>query len=796
MSESISDICGVLVNRDGLGGESKTFNLFKRGEGNQAVACRATVIFGRNGSGKTTLAARINEARDQSDAACAFLDRDGNVISLSSAESERVRVFGEEYVRDKVLIEGDGLEAIVMLGVQATAKKRIDEINAEIDSLKKDNAKYSEIVKGIEAGPDSPSKLETKAKADAKDGGWSTRREKVEEGRQSLTQNRWDSITRSKTTVSRRELEDRFDRLLDRYIKVKSLGESVDLARMTHVDATAYSEEVLTGILNRELDEPVLSDREKRILALAQGGDQAIVERARYVFADKNTVYCPMCQQSISQEYREVIERSILKVLSKEADTFKLALETARLDSIATEPVSRDAISRHAIETFDKALAYVNERIRAYNSLVDKRLSSLYTPLEIDSLGIADAVEALNEAIDGINAEIDSLNRAARDKKRLNDELNTINDQIAWVDSRGSREKRDKAEKKLSEANSKLVEVRGKLADLKAERSRREAEMNNASIAADVINSYLATVYFDTDRFRLAAEGDRYKVLSRGKPVPPKDVSTGERNVLGLCYFFSEGGKERFKGAEDDDAQLIVLDDPVSSFDMENRVGVCSLIRERAWHILSTNSDSKILAMTHDISAATELVATFRDIAGDLQGPNSEIPDYYLELNKNGTTYSKRKKPEYALLLARAYRYATSDEEDVAESYIIGNVLRRMLEGYSTFNYGLGMGKMTRDADLKGRLGNCEPMLSNLMYRLALDSESHMQGRVQALNPHNSVERYSYDEKKAMAQCAILTLWLLDEDHVEKQLRLANGNLNLKELAENVSRWKEKYSQV
>lgn len=795
MSGSIGDICEVRVNSTGSDGENKTFNLFKRGEGNQAVVCRASVIFGRNGSGKTTLAARIKEARDQSDAACTFLDKDGNAISLSPAESDRVRVFSEEYVRDKVLVEGEGLEAIVMLGAQATAKKRIDEIDAEIDGLNKDDAKYNKVVMDIETGPDSLTKFESKAKTDAKDGGWATRREKVEEGRQTLTQSRWDAIKQSKTAVSRRELEDRFNELLDKYAKVKSLGESADLMRMTHVDVAAYSEESLVEILNRELDEPVLSDREKRILALVQNGEQAIVEKARYVFANKKTAHCPMCQQPISQEYREDIERSVLKVLSKEADAFKLALENAKVDSIVMEPASRDAISRQTIETFDKALAYANERIGAFNGLVDERARSLYTPLGIDSLGIADAAEALNEAIDGINAEIDSLNQAARDKKRLKDELNTINDQIAWVDSRGKREKCNEVEKRLSEANSKLTEVRGKLANLKAERSRKEAEMNNASIAADVINDYLATVYFDTDRFRLVAEGDCYKVLSRGKPVPPKDISTGERNVLGLCYFFSEGGKERFKGTEDDDAQLIVLDDPVSSFDMENRVGVCSLIRERAWHILSTNSDSKILAMTHDRGAATEIATTFCDITEELADGPVKAPVCRLELRKDGTAKVNRKEiPEYASLLAKAYRYATSDEDDAAESYIIGNVLRRVLEGYATFNYGLGMRKITRDTDLKRRLGECEPMLSNLMYRLALNDGSHMEERVQALNPRNDFERYSNDEKKAMAQCAILTLWLLDEDHVEKQLRLADNNLDLKELANNVGRWKEKYS--
>ena len=93
MSGSIGDICEVRVNSTGSDGENKTFNLFKRGEGNQAVVCRASVIFGRNGSGKTTLAARIKEARDQSDAACTFLDKDGNAISLKQFSFYKLGIF-------------------------------------------------------------------------------------------------------------------------------------------------------------------------------------------------------------------------------------------------------------------------------------------------------------------------------------------------------------------------------------------------------------------------------------------------------------------------------------------------------------------------------------------------------------------------------------------------------------------------------------------------------------------------------------------------------------------------------
>ena len=67
-----------------------------------------------------------------------------------------------------------------------------------------------------------------------------------------------------------------------------------------------------------------------------------------------------------------------------------------------------------------------------------------------------------------------------------------------------------------------------------------------------------------------------YKLLSHGKNVKPCDVSVGERNIIGLSYFFTS----ILEGQEIDSAYygeyLLVTDDPVSSYDTENKIGILS----------------------------------------------------------------------------------------------------------------------------------------------------------------------------------------------------------------------------
>lgn len=68
-----------------------------------------------------------------------------------------------------------------------------------------------------------------------------------------------------------------------------------------------------------------------------------------------------------------------------------------------------------------------------------------------------------------------------------------------------------------------------------------------------------------------------------GKSVKPKKISVGERNVLGLCYFFAKlfGGKT--EATKYSSEYLIVIDDPVSSFDYGNRVGVYVFTKIPVW---------------------------------------------------------------------------------------------------------------------------------------------------------------------------------------------------------------------
>ena len=374
----------------------------------------------------------------------------------------------------------------------------------------------------------------------------------------------------------------------------------------------------------------------------------------------------------------------------------------------------------------------------------------------------------------------------------MKEELLRLNDQIAWIDAREKNEEWISATAKLKQVESSIDELKAAAECLISNREAQEAILRQTAIAVDVINGYLANIYFDAHRFELVPKGDKYAIRSRGCPVSLRDISTGERNILALCYFFSEGGRNRREGSQDDDPQYIVLDDPISSFDMENRIGIISLIRRRSEHILERNLSSRITVLTHDSGVVAELKHTFDDINNQMKSRQQAFTTDYLEIRSCSTQALPMKETEYSSLLKRAYEYAASEDEDANESLVIGNVLRRILEAFSTFNYGLSMEGLSRDKDLVPRFGKAAPILENMMYRLALNDESHMKERLSSLNPTMSFERYSFENKRACAQCAILILNKLDSAHVGKLLAkrgISEGDVSL-----NIKAWAERFT--
>jgi len=294
-----------------------------------------------------------------------------------------------------------------------------------------------------------------------------------------------------------------------------------------------------------------------------------------------------------------------------------------------------------------------------------------------------------------------------------------------------------------------------------------KSQKERTDIALKYINQELQYVFYSKRKVKLEPGDGCYMLKINGRTVKPKKISVGERNVLGLCYFFAKlfGGKtETAKYASE---YLIVIDDPVSSFDYGNRIGVMSLLRFQFANILKGNPNSRILVLSHDLRSVFDLVKIRNEVIRNAKEGNKS----FMELANNNLVV-KTVQNEYKKLLEFVYSYAVNTDEndpDDRQEMGIGNIMRRMLEAFSSFCYNTSFEKMLRKEDVLASIPeNKKDYYGNFMYRLTLNTESHMAENLYALN--SVTNNFTREEKVKTAKSVMLFLFYINKPHIAAYL--------------------------
>jgi len=327
--------------------------------------------------------------------------------------------------------------------------------------------------------------------------------------------------------------------------------------------------------------------------------------------------------------------------------------------------------------------------------------------------------------------------------------------------------------------NRRLECISSKISELNAQRMQ-------INIAQDKINEHLKYIFFKEGRLELGEpnEQGQYVLKSNGNRVKAKDVSTGERNAIALSYFFTE----IFKGENSKEfytkPKFIVIDDPISSFDFENKVGIMSFLNYQIHKIMTGCNKSKMIILTHDLMSAFDMQKIISNL------PKVEFYDERENRNKKDVIFIQKelkehqfvdfgkKYSEYKTLLNEIYDYANNS---ISENVNIGNNMRKVLEAFGTFNYQCGIEDIARDEVIVANLSpEQQTYFENLMYRLVLHGESHAEDKTKTLDFFSCI---SEDEKQNTAKDILSLLYLLNKAHLQKYLQ--------KEQVEKIEQWVE-----
>lgn len=756
------------------------FSLFNPLDGKDYKTVKGALLYGRNGSGKSTIAKAFRKARGEEQPAImqvSFADKDGNTVTLSDDEKKKIFVFDEEFVNEKVKLKEDHLDTIIMLGEAADLAGKIEQAEKDRDLAKTVYETKEVALNEYKDGNNSKSPancLLKIMKALRGDDAWAGRNRRICGARQN-TQVKEDTYTKfiklapSKT---RSELIVEFNEQMSALETAKSGSSKIDGKVPTlPKQFDQYDDEAIIALLAKKIEKPQLSEREQYLLGLVESGKTNELSQQAAFFRNPDVKVCPYCFQLVNDEYKTNLVASIEKVLSKTVEEHQTSLQDWVYNDLVIDISLFSSLQSY--ETCCVIINKINTAIQTYNKQIQEKKEKPYHSITVSNQGVANLIKQLSEKLTILESEREEYNRNATNTAPIIDKLNEINSHIAHYDiidlvNEYNKQQKDFniAEKEFNDAKSDYDTKSKAVEDLDAQRK-------SVQLALDIMNACLKYIFFAEDRLRIDYTDGEYRLYSHGKRVRPCDVSVGERNIIGLSYFFTcimEGQEKKDVYGKE---YLLIIDDPVSSFDTENRIGILSFLKYMLGAFLEGNESSKAFVMTHDLMAFYDIHKLFEEIVNCCKKKNyTHKPKFNIFEIKGGTIkhFEYRNRQEYTEILKLIYEFGQGNSAE--HDLVIGNLMRQALEAFATFQYKKGIEDVSTDPDILDLLPGpaYKSYYENLMYRLVLHGGSHKEEQIKAMKDYDFFSLISEAEKKRTAKEVLCFIYLLNKKHVLQHL--------------------------
>ena len=746
---------------------------------------RLNIVYGRNGSGKSSLAKAIydyahNEAEPKFE------------MSFSPEVTEdakaRMFVYSEDFVLQNVKLATDGLEQIVMIGEQ------VDLSNKE-DELKENLVNVEEKLTAENKTRTETTELQNEAAAEI---------EKVLKDKYAEREKHFKQMGRKPTVsvddVTKEILENREQfATFDISQLIKDIDEGAEVMRGTKgVNKVVWNVpncnmpdtlQACSNLLEKKVHQVELDERDQYLMSILSDITLShYVDDAKKDIIKANAEICPLCQQPLTQAKREDLEAQIKRVLNKDAENYKAELNNAiellnNLEIVPTAPPFTVDTYKADIAALQDAADKINAALNEVRTKLQVKTNDLFNsaePLaltEINKLyaGYAKACEKLQDDVAEFNKSIDNRNN-------LEIELKHKNMVLAYLENRDLFDGYEKDIQAINQAEKKIKEFESRQKSIKRQIKDIESQRSQTKIAIDFINRCLSSVFFDRDRLELeqAQDGGKFILKSNGKAVAPDSVSTGERNIIGLAYFFARLYENTSESERYHQPYLVVIDDPITSYDQDNRLGVISLLKDKLTKLLVECDDSKVLIMSHDLRTVYLLSALYNEVANKIAyKQHIERTDkdcYVYELhNRRQIKHSIYGQNEYSQMLCLLYQFACDEEPNKIEYVGIGNIIRRILETFSMMM--LNNSDYVRLVDkvklyIPGYKENdIREVYSKYLTRIILNAESHSSTQID----QNSYEgTFTRESLQSLARYTLTFIKTANEQHL-KSCHLADG---------------------
>lgn len=782
---SFKDVTGISITSDYFSGCNE-YQLFTNEND------RIAMIFDRNGSGKSTIAQGFIEYTNSVNPRnidLKLIKKDGTVYISPEGKPSKIFIFNEDYINNNVKLKDDGLDTIVLLGAQVGLEEQISQKEKDLNLI----VKHLEIIeKNLEDFDDaknskSPKFWVVSISKKLREGWAETQGIKIngKQKRATVNEETIHRIGKLKPLLKKEELQVEFDNKM----KIFNSTDSESLPIIQNALKISYNKDLFSvckDALYRTVRKPVLTDRESELLSIF-GIDE--LTKAKDFISDNVGEICPKCLRKITIEHKDEIVNKITNIISRESEDFKKELEGLLLVEITTSDYDAfKVLDEHLYSELITIANKINSLIVSHNHCINEKISNPFEIADYTVENIVPLYEKINKVIEQIEQKRINYNNAISDRDELMDELKSLNDQIAFYEIKDDYKQYNKANNDRTTEIQRQNEARKNRGLLWTELQRLNAERQNLNFAADSLNRELQYIFYSSKRLSLSVddETNTYKLKVNEKSVKPNKISSGERNALALCYFFADIAKNMDAENPYSDDMFLVIDDPLSSFDFENKIGIISFLKYKFKSVLSGSDSTKAIIMTHDISFFMDFSKALDDISNYCKSIGKDATHQKLYLfNKTIKGFLYRKQNEYTDLLTEIFEFANAD--DIDENNSIGNQMRRVVEAFSTFSFKVGIEDLTSKKEILDLLPTpvLKAYFENLMYRLVLNGESHGQDNARFFPRTDFYMNLSPDEKQRTAKDILCFMYILNKAHVESHL--GNGVDKIKEWIELIS---------
>lgn len=779
----INEINSIEV-KGGYFSPAVTFNLFKEN-------VRMSIVYGKNGSGKSSLSKAISASGD--DYICKYYDANNCSLNIPA---DKIFVFNEEFINNQIQIKEEGLDAIVLLGSRVDIDKQIEELIIELNKVEEDKNKTREYFDSTYNSPKyefSPTSIMTKIKKELKnDAGWVSRKEKLTSKRVNVTDNTIETIFENHKTISSNRKD-----ALEQY---NSLCKFIDNFQLGTLDekiwALSVSENLWFEIdtaLKKKIERPIITDRDKLILSIYDKRGKSFFDEIKSTFSNEKENICPFCFRSVSSDEKNLILGNIKIALSEIANKHEedlrekkrivdsLIVEFSEIQSAASK--LKNLFSDDFI-TFDAYSHIVDQLLANYSQLLESKINSIYCPIESNN-DIRTSLRNLNTSIEKLEEDRIKFNEQIKRGNQNTKKAIKLNDDIAYWELIDRYKEYKQSKKAYDELSDKIVSYDKTIKDLQTEIEKLNAQKIQIDIAADIINKNLQYIFMSQNRLELEPVNGTYYLKSKGQRVNPNKVSTGERNIIALCYFFLKI-LENHNSTDNYSAEcLLVIDDPISSFDMENKVGIISYLNLKISEIFKGSDKSKAVILSHDYQTIFDLGKIASEIKTKF---NISSRTFELKNKQLSIIGEKGEKNQYSLLMKEIYKYA-NNKSDLFSDFTVGNGMRRLLEAYGTFVYKKGINDLASDEMIMNNCNEYKDFFQNFMFRLILNGESHYEEKVDSQDDISFFNSFGTEQLRETAKRIICFLYIINPDHVK--CHLSDKGNSLGDFRSQIEKWKE-----